>query len=69
MVLNKITINELKSIFDLLTSYNDYIVKNIHINEHNKTQYTQWINKHNKVQEKLKMVYNEINKRIDLIKE
>lgn len=69
MKLSKIEISELKSLYDLLIAHSDYISRNLKINHNNTEIYNKWWALHLKTQEKLKMVYIEINNRIENITE
>ena len=69
MKLSEINISELKDLYDMLISYNNHIGNNMRLSETDKTRYEKWFKEHSKVQDRLRMVHNEINKRIDLIEE
>lgn len=69
MKLSELTVEELNNLFNLMISFSDYIGKQMRLNASNDNRYNQWFNINTKLNDKLKMLYSEINKRIDSIKE
>lgn len=69
MKLSKLNLNDLCSLYQLLISFNEYVVKQVRLNEQDANRHNKWIQLHIKLQDKIKMIYNEINSRIDSIEE
>lgn len=69
MKLTELKIEELNSLLNLLSSFNDHVGKQMRLNIDHPKRYNQWFNINDKVNEKIKLVYAEINKRIENITE
>ena len=68
MKLSELTIVELNNLINLLTTYNNYIVKQMHIITDG-VEYKQLFQLNSQIQKKIKMIYEEIKKRLNSIEE